>query len=224
MRAVPASLPVPVVCGRVIRPVLFVESLTRFLQSYQPLVGLAAGPPVTKPGAVGGAQRAVRDRGRGRPAGCPCSTASRSCRPSAAAWRSRTSTDPASADGPPASGPTHAAYGTSVFGSIAMRRRVAQAHGVDLGLGLAAAALGAVEQVRAVRRRRRRQRVGRADADRRLRPVRELLDRVQAQHLAVVIVRVARRPARVTDTRSWRCRSGCWTTSVAGPGRARCGG
>jgi hypothetical protein len=35
-----------------VRPVLFVESLTRFLQSYQPGVGLPAGPPFTKPAAL----------------------------------------------------------------------------------------------------------------------------------------------------------------------------
>ena len=45
--------------------------------------------------AVGGAQVAVGDRGRGTPAGYPCSTASHSCRRTAAAWRSRTWTDPA---------------------------------------------------------------------------------------------------------------------------------
>ena len=48
---------------------------------------------------VGGAQRSRRRCDRGRPAGCPCSTASHSCRRSGAAWRSRTSTDPASPRG-----------------------------------------------------------------------------------------------------------------------------
>ena len=78
-------------------------------------------------------------------------------------------------------------------------RRVAQAHRVDLRLGLAAVALGAVEQVRAVGRVRVRQRVRAVDADRGLRPVGDRVDGVEAQHLAVVIVGAAGCAPRVAE-------------------------
>ena len=62
--------------------------------------------------------------------------------------------------GSPASGPTHAAYGHVGLGVDREARRVAQAHGVDLGPSLLPVALGAVEQVRAVGVVGGRQRVG----------------------------------------------------------------
>jgi hypothetical protein len=60
-----------------------------------------------------------------------------------------------------------------------------------------AAALGAVEQVRAVRGGRAGDRVRRADPDRRLRAVRDRAARLDPQHLAVVVVGVAGRAAGV---------------------------
>ena len=76
-------------------------------------------------------------------------------------------------------------------------RGVAQAHRVDLRARLVAVALVAREQVRAVGRVLTRDRVGRSRPDRRLRPVGDVVDRVDAQHLPVQVVGVAGRAARV---------------------------
>ena len=81
-------------------------------------------------------------------------------------------------------------------------RGVAKAHRVDLGLGQVAAALGAVEQVRAVRRVGGRQLVGGADPDLGLLPVGDLVDRVEPDHLAVVVVGRRRRCGARPGSRS----------------------
>ena len=194
----PASLPVPVMCGRVVRPVLFWRVVDEVL-AVVPAVGRAgrraAGDEAR---AVGRAQVAVRDAVAVR------LLAAHAVRPAVVAGgrelrgvlvRGRTLRG---------RGATRVRPDPRRVRHVGLRvdrepARVAQAHRVDLGLGLPAALFGAAEEVRAVRRGRRRQPVRGADPDRRICAIRQLLDRVQPQHLAVVIVRVARRPARVTD-------------------------
>ena len=133
-----------------------VESLTRLLQSYQPSVGAGGGTAGARSRrALVGAQRAVGDAVA---VGLLVAHAVRPAvvaRRRAAARRSRTSTDPAV--GRRRAGVRADPRRVRDVGLRVDRqaRRVAQAHRVDLGLGLAAAALGAVEQVRAVGRRRR---------------------------------------------------------------------
>ena len=194
----PASLPVPVVCGRVDETGV-VRRVVDEVVAVVPAVGRRGRrAAVDVAGDVGGAQRAVGD------AVAVGLLVAHAVRPAVVARRGqlrgglvrRRTLGRRRRAGVRADPRGVRDVG---LGIDRHARRVAQAHGVDLGLGLAAAALGAVEQVRAVGRARGRQRVRGADADRRLRPVREVVDRVEAQHLAVVIVGVAGGSARVVE-------------------------
>ena len=136
--------------------------------------------------------------GRGRPARCPCSRASRSCRRGRSAPRSRTSTGPSVALGAPASGPTQAEYGMSVSGSTRGATGCAgpwRRSRAWPGRRCPRCRLNRFGPVRGASRRAAS--YVRADADRRLLAVREVRHRRDPQHLAVVVVRVARRAARV---------------------------
>ena len=143
----------------------------------------------------------------------------------------------------PASGPTHAVYGDVGLRVDREAARVAQAHRVDLGLGPGlrvggVAPLVALEQVRAVRRGRgRERRTSRPTPGVASRPA-IVGQRLEPQHLAVVVVGVARGPARVLvgvvrgaavrarrprrSGRSGTWRSGCCPSSRWCPARSSC--